>query len=512
MSYFSITQSASLNLPDSREVVAPGFKSSLPYVFLLLASTGIMLMTGNPFIVFLWLTIWFYAAHEAKTWGIDGFLVFFLGIGFLYPVVSNVFSNIQMKSAVVGCFLILFFFLRRQEIVSACKEHRAVKIVVLSWIGWGVLAYLPVLVASVMKFGLRYHLSPSWDSLATEDTLLKTTTYIIPNVLACLIPILAIRKSGDLPRLVNIIRLLTVLILAGAFAKYLWGVNFENEDYSTTYYGGSRMNTFSMPDANGFGRLLLMPMILFTALAFKNLRLRWTLVIAAGMVCVFLTYSRTTYISLGIGMLVIILANLLNPRGLLVSVLMVITVAGIVESLDLQEQFMSDRRLSQLTNWNQRMYLQEVSMRIVTGNPFFGAHPGGYAREMFAHGFSRTQRLVSSHNMFLGVAVEWGIPMALVMLAALVLAIRNGLRALMAATRAEDGNDSLRGLAVFSIVLPVVYLVHGLGEIVPPEFVFFAFGVSCATVACMKRGLLNAVPHHRVNGNQLAVFPPLGNN
>lgn len=53
--------------------------------------------------------------------------------------------------------------------------------------------------------------------------------------------------------------------------------------------------------------------------------------------------------------------------------------------------------------------------------------------------------------------------------------------------RFNTSADILKVFAIFCIAVPVAYLAHGIGEIVPPEFVFLVAGLSFSIVGFVRR-------------------------
>lgn len=460
---------------------------SLPLTFFFFASTFIVLLTGNAFIIALWLLIWLLSAAPAISNKSGGFMTFFLGITFLYPAISLDYSDIHEKNFLLGVFFCCFFVFERKEILAACREFKSMKRIMAIWFGLGMLAYLHVLFASIVKYGLRERLPDYLEAIATQDTLLKTSIHMLTTVFIIALPIVSLKEPGDLRGFIKTVYVLTVIVMVGGVVGHLFKINLANEDYSVAYAASYRLHTFSMPDANGFGRLLLMPVILFVSLAFKKMRLTWLLLVAGALFCITWTYSRTTYVSFGVGLLMIVLGNFFRMRGVVMAAILSLILAAFVNYMELPELFSRDVRMSNTGNWQSRLYLQSIAGDIVESNPLFGAFPGGYQREMLAHGFPSSRRIVSPHNMFLGVAVEWGAPMAALMLVALIASIMNGfqsLRKLAKATLKEK--ETIKALAVFCIALPVAYLAHGISEIIPPEQVFFLAGVSYSILRFVK--------------------------
>lgn len=90
--------------------------------------------------------------------------------------------------------------------------------------------------------------------------------------------------------------------------------------------------------------------------------------------------------------------------------------------------------------------------------------------------------------MFLGVVVEWGLPIAALLLVALISAIINSFIVLKRVSHtAEKSPDLLKAFAIFYIAGPVAYLAHDIGEIVLPEFVFLVAGLSSSIVGFVRR-------------------------
>jgi hypothetical protein len=85
----------------------------------------------------------------------------------------------------------------------------------------------------------------------------------------------------------------------------------------------------------------------------------------------------------------------------------------------------------------------------------------------------------SAHSFYLGLAGEWGVPMLVIALCAMVASIRHGWKAMRLA-RGSPALMEARILGATVVAVTVAHAVHGFTEIVPPLFLFLALGCAIA--------------------------------
>ena len=66
------------------------------------------------------------------------------------------------------------------------------------------------------------------------------------------------------------------------------------------------------------------------------------------------------------------------------------------------------------------------ALQVLSVSPWFGLHPGGWAYLIQLNPDFVGERLQSVHSMYLGLAVDWGLPLLGLFVLANLLTIKNG--------------------------------------------------------------------------------------
>jgi O-antigen ligase len=469
----------------SRELF-PERQGRVSNVLWLLCSTLVMGSTGNLGLVITWLFIWGFAQHYATETEGNEFLAFFIGFYLFYPAISTVFGDLQEQEVVLGVVLIIFLFRYRTSCFEALDVSRTLRFVFYGWILWGLIAYFPVAYTNVIDkliFRKLLEESAGFTGFDRGSTVLKTAFPMIVSPIVLLIPILGLRKKSDFELFWRALINGTLILCVLSLIRNVYNIDFIPQQYLDIRSYGFRLTGFSMPDPNGFGRMLLLPVIFVTALAIRTpwrLRLNAWLTLALGLICVALTFSRTTYASLTLALAALFLFNMKKRGTLLLLILFGVVIISVLSFFDILSYFAPGADRSSLGNLEIRFLFFDYAIKIISASPLFGAWPGGYNNAMLNLGYSGLLSVTdatsvpSAHNMVFNVAVEWGIPMAFLLLVALVLSVVYGIRAI----RLSGKSDQLtKGLAYGSTALSLGIFVHGITEVVSPSLVFFNLGL-----------------------------------
>jgi len=455
-------------------------------VFWFLISTGIMCWTLNLALIATWLFIWGFAHYyNTKTEG-NEFLMFFVGFYLFYPALSTVFHDIHEQAVVLTVILIIFFLRYRSSCFRALFASKALGFVFYGWILWGLIAYFPVLYINVIDkfvFQKLFEESSGLFGFDRGSTVLKTALPMIVSPVVLLIPILGLRRESDLESFWAAIINGTLILCVLSLIRYIFYFDFIPQEYADIHSHGFRMTGFSMPDPNGFARMLLLPIVLISALAIQSpgrLGINGWITLALGLTCVILSYSRMSYLSLIFSLGSLLIFNMRKKRTLLFLILSGVVVGSVLNFFDILSYFEPGADRASMVNFQIRLLIMDKTLRIISENPLFGAWPGGYSEAMFGQGYSGFlsvtdgRSVPSTHNMVLNVAVEWGIPMAFLLLVALILSFVYGMRAIR---QGGKGDYLTQGLVYGTTALCIGMFVHGITEIVGPYLVFFNLGL-----------------------------------
>jgi len=465
---------------------SPVRKYRIGKLFLFLVSTAVMCWTSNLALIATWLFIWGFAHYyTTKTEG-NEFLMFFVGFYLFYPAISTVFRDIHEQGVVLTVILIVFLLRYRSSCFRALFASKALRFVFYGWILWGLIAYFPVLYTNVIdKFIFQNMFGESTGFLGFDrgSTVLKTALPIIVSPIVVLLPILGLRKKSDLESFWAAIINGTLILCVLSLIRYFFYFDFIPQEYADIHSHGFRMTGFSMPDPNGFGRMLLLPIVLISAFAIRSWRrlgIKTLGALALGLMCVVLTFSRVTYASITFALASLFLLNVTKKKAILMLIFVIVLVGSVLNFFDILSYFEPGADRASMLNLELRLLLYNVVMRIVSKNPLFGTWPGGYSEAMFRQGYlgilsvTDAQSVPSAHNMLLNVAVEWGIPMAFLLLVALILSLVYGIKAIR---RGEEGDYLTHGLVYGVTALSLGIFVHGITEVVSPYLVFFNLGL-----------------------------------
>jgi O-antigen ligase len=122
-----------------------------------------------------------------------------------------------------------------------------------------------------------------------------------------------------------------------------------------------------------------------------------------------------------------------------------------------------------------------AAYEIISSSPLFGALPGG-------HEIAKSKLNIpgltynSAHNMFLQIAVEWGLPMGILFMLVLFLVIWNGIQVkkIIRDNQNIENQIWIKTAAYGTTAVAFAYLFEGLVVNIPPDFVFFLLGLSIA--------------------------------
>jgi O-antigen ligase len=168
------------------------------------------------------------------------------------------------------------------------------------------------------------------------------------------------------------------------------------------------------------------------------------------------------------------------PGSVVLTAVLVVAAVGAV--LKVGDYFAAGEDRAGLGHLVGRLTLYQAALAILRESPLFGAWPGGWQIALVNLQLPGAQYGVSVHSMLLSVAVEWGIPMALLLVLAVGLSLRSGLRVVgrMRGGRTDASREMLRSTGCAVAACSVGLFVHGLTEIVPPYLVFLNLGIGVA--------------------------------
>jgi len=466
-----------------------GFETTAWFVM----STAVICWTLNVALIATWVFIWAFTLRYGTSVRATQFLIFFVGFYFFYPNISTVFLDIHEQTVILALFLIIFVMVDARIAYEPLAGYPTVRVIFWAWLAWGIVAYAPVFYANVIQRELLQNSLGNDPILATFDrgsSVIKSAALIIISPIALLIPLASLRRKADYDMFWSATIYGTIILCVLSLLRYALNIDFIPQEYMETRTHGFRLSGFSIPDANGFGRLLVLPIVMITSLWIRS-RGRFPvsgwIALALAVTCAVMTFSRTTYIALLVTMLFMGL-NRAQGRTFVLFAFLAATVGLVTGATEVASYFLPGADRANIENFEGRLDIFRLASEIVLQNPLFGAWPGGYSQAMFdlgyVGGFSVTdgRSAPSAHNMLLNVATEWGAPMALMMVTILIATIVYASRTLRRHTAGPLTLALASGAAAFSVAMAV----NGLTEPVAPYILFFNLGLVIATNQWIK--------------------------
>jgi O-antigen ligase len=308
-------------------------------------------------------------------------------------------------------------------------------------------------------------------------------------------PIVALKDLKDFQAFAKAIAAGSAILLVLSFLQLLFEIRLVSSSYPQL---PGRYAGFSIPDANHYAFQLLMPLLLVTSVLMDRFRrsnpLEW-MVLPLGVLAIALTQSRMAYLSLTVGFVILLLLNLQSGRSWLVMFTIFAVVAIALFAFGLLDAFAPGSERLSTTNLEGRYSLYRTALEVVLASPWFGTLPGGWGTALLEGdwGYYTSGYLQGVHNMVLNIAVEFGIPMAVILLSALLGSGIYGL-VVLSKTRQSvhaEGIGEILKIARGVVSLSVVFFVFGLTEVVPPDYVFMLFGISIAIRTYLRKSTMH---------------------
>jgi hypothetical protein len=465
--------------------------SEVTYFALFLISTALMVLSGSAIIVIIWVFIWLFAKYFSTRTKGSQFLMFWLGFTLFYPDTSSVYTDLNEQGVVKGLFLLVFILTHFTDVKKTVSDSHLLRAIFLGWIGWGLAASSVVLLAWLTLTVLNLPLQDLFAFLPYYSTTgLKSALPVVPAVVAAVIPIVSLKRREDYLALSRANLIGTTILLVLSFLQLLLDTRFVPSDY---YVLPGRVSGFSTPGANEYATVLFFPLLFLFSMFLERSRRASPLILIVGLLGILtiaLTETRAAYISFTIGFVILLFANRRSYKSYLIAISVLIFTAFAFKAFGILADFApGSERLSDI-NLQSRFLLYQNILNVISINPWFGAFPGGYSTSLIGVGY--TSRIVGAENTLLAIAAQFGIPMAAMLLTALVGSAVYGL--LVISRTRQIGKPQWAGeilaMAKVAVSLSVVYFVHGLTAVVPPDFVFFIFGLSIAAWSSLRRSAI----------------------
>jgi len=458
--------------------------SPAPILALLLfcASVGAMALTFNGVVIATWVGCWAFAVFASEGRRRRTALMLLLAIAVFYPEFSTVFIGIHEKVIVLSTVLVLSAVWHYGSARRQLRGERTTRFLAGAWLGWGLLAYAPVLVAWLAVTVLHFQAPDALMALQHETSGIKTAAPVITAALAALVAVAALRDCADFRALRRALEWGVIIVTVLSLTEWAMRRHFVPIDVSRLIPDTTRLEGFSTFDSNALGRLLLIPALLIVSAAVTaphTLGARGWSALLLAITAIVLTQSRTSYISFSVGVAVLAALNLRKLRVWWILAVAGSWVTGLILWTRLGSAFSEGSERLSLNSLFLRAQLWKSVWQIIVESPWFGAHPSGYAERMVQLRVFDEQ-VISAHSFYLALGAEWGVPMVVIAVLAIFTTMRYGRRALRTARRCGHYGET-QVLAATVVAASLALAVHGITEIISSMYIFFLLG--CAVAA-----------------------------
>ncbi len=452
------------------------------YEFLFVVSTFIIALSRNLPLLVIWIFMWIYSAYFSTKTNGHAFLIFILGFMLFYPITLDINKNISDSASIIFLIISAFIVKNNVKVFQSLKEFPKTKILIYGWIVWGLVEYIALIL--VNYFGMSYtDSSEHFLNLKRESTMFLTVGPTISSVFIIVICLFAIRTTRDLEFFFKALFKGTLILLILSLVRYFFDFDYYQQSYGSVRSMGFRLTGFGVVDANGYGRLLLMPIIFLTIYAIKFPKLLSTtnwITLVLGIISIIMTFSRGTYIAFTIALIMITLPNIFNMKSYLFIILAAIIIAYVFQFTSLMDYFYPGSDRMSLDNFYSRVILWQGAFNILYLSPWFGLHPGGWATLLHNAPQFAGEAVQSTHNVFLGVAVDWGLPMAIILFIVFISTMYNAWITMDIIKKSYNSIVPIKLAANGLLIIPVALMIFGSADNIPVYYIFLIYGLSLA--------------------------------
>ncbi len=402
---------------------------------------------------------------------------------FLYPAVSDNITALNTKKVLLGSLSVIFYILYMHHNYHR-EKNKAGKRIIFLWFSWGSFVYLITLSAYMLfdMFGINILEHFGQPPLKTSKIIIYLGTVCMAFLI--LAPILSMKSDKSFKAIFKAFVILLSIVVIEGYIHYYTGFNIIKESYSKYYIDEKRMITFSTPDPHEFGVIMNFPILLLICYFLarsrrKNYLYIFILVVSFG--AILLTFARSNYISIIVGMFFLILLNKIRVATLMRSIIVIFLLILTIYHFSIPSYFQSVPRLAHpIESLEGRKTYQLWALKLVNRNPLFGAFPGRHIEIAQAEGYYGMR---STHSLYLHTATDFGIPMFLILIIVLIYSFLTGLVLLKKNKRilSLKENFYIKILLISSTAFTISIATRGLVEGVGYEYIFLNLGFILAS-------------------------------
>lgn len=451
------------------------------YFLLFFISTIVMSTTANLVFIIIWISIWLITIRfKSNTSGFE-FLVFFTGALLFYPISTTFYGVYHEFPVVISFLLFIFLILYNKNALMTLRGFVAVKFIFYSWLAWSLISYWPIL--DIRYFGGKYEESARlFIPVGKESSMLQIFLPVFSAAIVLVMCTFTLKSKADFNRFFEMLFKSTLILLVLSLLRYIFVFDFYPQSYTSVREFGFRLTGFSIPDANGYGMLLLFPITFLSAYTmtnYKSMSMFHWITLTLGVVSIALTFSRGTYFAFLVGVVIVLVFRRSKASAFpFFMLLLLLFIAGFFFTSFFSYFGVNSDRAS-LENFYSRVLLWDQIFSILKVSPLFGLHPGGWVQFLLLN--PEISRPMTAHNLYLGTAADWGLPMLVLALLIFYFAISNLVNSARLLPKLNTQSRFFFEWQIFGAIMwASALLIDGISEYVPHHWLFLLLGLTVA--------------------------------
>jgi len=288
-------------------------------------------------------------------------------------------------------------------------------------------------------------------------SIIKSNLFILLIYVLCLFFVNSFKK---------LLLLLKIMLLVSLLHGVLSNIQYYSHDvFNFSYHAGYlRAESFGLEDPNYLAVLLIMMMPIAYIIVLKDKSYFWRyfalLTFILSIFTVLLTLSRTGIFLLLSTLFILLYISYKKHRKILRWLILLAPIMFIFFKFAPHDLW---QRLSELTSdkGSGRLYLYKSAFDTFIHNPLFGVGYGNFAKFEFYFSDWGTIHRTGTHNMYLSIAVELGLPTLLLYLAIFISAFKNLKKIVPQETAINKDDDYLFGITRMVMMSISIFLLGG---------------------------------------------------
>jgi len=406
------------------------------------------------------------------------FLLLLIVLVIFFPQVDSILSysifnlNFLIFIIFLGLLSVLIF---HWKTINIRGLNQPIDLYVLALVIIACAVYLPILIETIFNLDLFNGVEEQFIANRRDSLMISFTLPFLAGVMTYITSRLFLKSISQLRWIFSRLLIISTYFLCLSYFSFFTKIELMPQDYLGIGELGNRMGGITMPDPNGFGRLLVFP--IFFGLAMhaisesRKLKSFYSLLIVMHLIALYLTESRTFIFSTFVGLGYYFLFKNFNFKKLILLAPPFILAVIYINFL------LGDRAIdvSEASSLSGRLAIWLAIISVLGVSPYVGLRPGGWIEylEKSASFEGTILKVQSAHSLYLDIAINWGLIFtAIYILFFLVVVLRNH----KLGRRLIDHDSKMFILSLNSIL--ITFMMGGITEIILPSMLFLLAGLS----------------------------------